>query len=316
MSERRKTDAEIEASRWIARLEADDVTLEDHKRFRAWLDAAPENRPAYQAVSGSYDKLDGLKLLYPKLSVSLPPRRLSRRALMLGAGGIAVLGGAGAVLWTLAPATSFAATYETPIGGRDEAALPDGSEIALNADTRVRAAFTEAARIVHLERGEALFTVAGDARPFEVRTPFGAIVAEGTVFLVKLLSASARVTILAGSVSGAAPGGASRRAGANRELIFSSAGVAQGDLDASGAVRRLAWRDHMLAFDGETLAEAALDVQRQTDVRFRFARPAIGDLRVGGYINARDAEAFAALVRTNLGLSVRRQSDGAYLIGD
>lgn len=316
MSERRLSDAEREASRWIARLEASDVTLEDHKRFRAWLDAASENRPAYQAVSSSYDKLDGLKLLSPKLSTTLPRRRLSRRTLVLGGGGAVAIGLVGATLWSFAPATSFAKTYETPIGGREDAALPDGTEIALNADTRLRAAYTEQARIVHLERGEALFTITSDPRPFEVRTPFGAIVAEGTVFVVKLRSASARVSILVGQVSGETPSGSGAKAAANQELILSSNGVAHHSLNAETAARRLAWREHMLAFDGETLADAALDVERQTHVRFRFAHPAIGELRVGGYIDARDARAFASLVEANLGLSVRRQDDGAFLIGD
>ncbi|MBL8544314.1 MAG: FecR domain-containing protein [Hyphomonadaceae bacterium] len=309
------TSAELEASRWIARLEAADVTLEDHQRFRAWLEAAPENRPAYQAVAASFDRLDKLKLLTPKPATSLPRPTLSRRALFVGGAGAAAVAGAGALgLWTLTPATTFAATYETPIGGRQHATLSDGSGIELNADTRLRAAFTGQARTLHLERGEALFTVAADPRPFIVRTRFGALTAQGTVFLVKLTGAAARVSVLAGHVTGEHAASASGQASVHQELVLSAHGVAQHNLSAERTSQRLAWRTHMLAFDGETLAEAAADVEAQTGIRFRFADPAIAALRVGGYIDARDARAFITLLETNLGLSARRQGDGSILL--
>lgn len=316
MSERRLTDAELEASRWIARLEASDVTLEDHQRFRAWLDAAPDNRSAHEAVSRSWDKLDALKLLPPEPATALR-RPLSRRALLVGTGSTAaVIAGAATVAWVLTPATTFAATYVTEIGGRDTATLTDGSQIDLNADTRLRVVFTGAMRTAHLERGEALFTVSEDARPFEVQTPFGGIRAQGTIFVVRLGADSARASVIEGSITGQAPRLPSADASANQELVLRRDAVTLNPVQAARAAHRLAWRDHMLAFDGDALAEAALDVERQTGVRFVFATPEVATLRVGGYIDGRDAGAFAQLIETNLGLSTRRQSDGSLMVSD
>lgn len=318
MSERRLTGAELEASRWIARLEASDVTLEDHQRFRAWLDQAPENRPAYDAVSRTWDKLDSLKLLSsspPAAARSGAPP--SRRALLLGGAGAAVAaGGAAAVFWALTPATTFAATYETNTGGRQLAALSDGSQIELNAETRVRIAYTDEARHADLERGEALFRIVEDGRPFEVRTPFGSITAANAIVLVKVRDASVRTTIVAGRASARSSSSSPVEASANRELILSRRPLAQEAVSPERAARRLAWREHMLAFDGETLAEAAADVTRQTGVRFRFASDEVAALRVGGYIDGRDADAFVSLIETNLALSVERQSDGTFLTGE
>ncbi|MFZ2028842.1 MAG: FecR domain-containing protein [Vitreimonas sp.] len=315
MSERRLSGAELEASRWIARLEASDVTLADHQRFREWLAASPENRAAHEALSRAWDKLDGLKLLSPRPSTTPQRPPLSRRALLLGAGGaLAIAGSATVAFWALMPATTFAATYQTAIGGREEATLQDGSRIALNADTRVRATFTARSRTVHLERGEALFTVTADARPFEVQTPFGSLIAEGTVFLVKLGATSVRASVIEGHVTALASRNASKQAGANEELTLSHEAVTQSAMPAESAARRLAWRDHMLAFDGETLAEAAGDVERQTGVRFEFASNEIAQRRIGGYIDARDAGAFISLVESNLSLSAQRQANGAVLI--
>lgn len=318
MRERRLTDAELEASRWIARLEASDVTLEDHQRFRQWLAESEENRIAHEALSRTWDRLDALKLLSPKPSLDHRRTAPSRRALLLGVGSAAAVAGSASIaFWTLTPAITFAATYETPIGGREEAALQDGSQIALNADTRIRAAFTERARIVHLDRGEALFTVSPDRRPFEVRTPFGSIVTEATMFLVKLGPDFARASVLAGQVRGQSDAkriSERQVAAADQELVLSSHAINLNDLAPDGVANRLAWRNHMLAFDGETLAEAASDVGRQTGARFVFADADIATLRIGGYINAHDLEAFIALLESNLALNCSRDPDGAIVI--
>lgn len=316
MSERRLTDAELEASRWIARLEASDVTLEDHQRFRAWLDAAPENRAAHEAVSRSWDKLDGLKLLGPEVasdvSAALAKSPSRRRLLLAGGAGAGIVAASAIGLWIATPATTFAATYNTPVGGRERATLQDGSEIELNALTSVAAAYTERARIVTLQRGEALFTVVTDQRPFRINTEFGPInAASPGAYLVKALDGVVRVSVISGSIETRS---VDSPLVAGNEARLHNGGARLEPLPSENAARRLAWRDHMLAFDGETLAEAAADVEAQTGVRFRFASAAIADLRVGGYIDGRDAEAFLTLVEANLGLSAQRAEDGSVLL--
>ena len=60
----------------------------------------------------------------------------------------------------------------------------------------------------------------------------------------------------------------------------------------------------MLAFDGETLNEAIAEVSRQTGWRFELADPALGEMRVGGYVAA-DPEAFIDLMSSSLDLEAR-----------
>jgi transmembrane sensor len=315
MERRQATDAEREASHWIARLEAADVTLEDHQRFRAWLNAVPENRAAHEAVSRSWDQLDALKLL-PSQSFATPNRPLSRRALLFGAGGAAAIASAALLVWGLTPQTTFAATYTTQIGGRETATLADGSQIELNADTSLRVSFTKEMRSAHLDRGEALFTITDDGRPFEVQTPFGNVRARGTIFLIRIGVNAARASVLEGSVSGHSSDSAPGQASANQELVLTRNTVASRPIEVGSAAQRLAWRNHMLAFDGDTLAEAALDVERQTGIRFTFATADVAALRVGGYIDGRDANSFARLIETNLRLPVRRESERAFIVGE
>jgi transmembrane sensor len=64
----------------------------------------------------------------------------------------------------------------------------------------------------------------------------------------------------------------------------------------------------MLAFDGETLNEAIAEVSRQTGWRFELADPSLGELRVGGYVQA-DPEAFIALLSSSLDLEARREGE-------
>jgi transmembrane sensor len=302
---------EREAARWIARLEASDVTLDDHRRFRRWLAGPPENRTAYEALARTWDKLDALRYLDVANDLPEAPARSRRWLITAGAGGALAAAGA-AALFVLRPGSSEAAVFETPVGGRQTVTLDDASTVDLNAATRIAVEYAADERRVTMERGEALFDVRPDpARPFRVITPFGDIRVIGTSFSLKLMPDGARATVLRGEVEAAARrGSATATAHANEEIALSAEAVSATALNSEASERRLAWRDGMLSFDGETLREAALDVERQTGVRFVFAEPSIGDLRVGGYIDARDADAFIALLQNNLRLTAERVGDG------
>jgi transmembrane sensor len=64
----------------------------------------------------------------------------------------------------------------------------------------------------------------------------------------------------------------------------------------------------VLAFDGETLNEAIAHVSRPAGWTFEFAEPALGEMRVGGYVHA-DAEAFIELMLPSLELEAHRVGD-------
>jgi ferric-dicitrate binding protein FerR (iron transport regulator) len=48
---------EREASDWFARLNADDVTAEDHAQFEVWVAAHPCNAKAYAELLGTWNEL-------------------------------------------------------------------------------------------------------------------------------------------------------------------------------------------------------------------------------------------------------------------
>jgi transmembrane sensor len=308
------TDAEREASRWLVRLESPDVSLDDHRRFRAWLGASEANRAAYAAVSGTWDKLDALTELKPASAA-----RPARRDLLFWTAGAA----AAAAVATIAIVPRFGVDrwqiHETGIGERRTITLADGSTAELNADSRIRVRYSDDARRIILERGEALFDVRADAaRPFAVETTFGAVRVRGTSFIVRVTQAEMRTTVIGGIVEGLPRRGAADDTpltiGANQELHITTDAARRLDLAQQTVERRLAWRDGMLAFDGETLREAVAEVERQTGVHFTFADPTLGDLRIGGYISATDADAFIRLLESNVGIRTRRTSPNNILL--
>jgi transmembrane sensor len=314
-------DPETQASRWLVRLESPDVSREDHRRFAEWMNASHEHRLAFEAVSATWDRLDGLR----RLPSAPGPVRARRNTFFAGAA-LAVAIGA-ALLMTLAPWRSHEA-YATAIGEHRTITFADGSTAELNAGTRLHVVFSRSSRRVTLDDGEALFDVRPDAkRPFVVETRFGNMRVRGTSFVVRLMSQEARTTVIRGQVEcDSAPAGlfasillapfaaAARSmvaATTNDEIDLSRSGIERRPLQAPMVLRRLAWREGMLSFDGERLVDAAGAVARQTGVRFSFANAQVEDIRVGGYIGAKDVSGFVRLVEMNLHLDAERLPDGA-----
>ncbi|MDX2275614.1 MAG: FecR domain-containing protein [Hyphomonadaceae bacterium] len=196
--------------------------------------------------------------------------------------------------------------------------LGDGSTITLSGAGEASIAISDSERRVELTRGYALFDVTRDeARPFLVHTPEGDIRVLGTEFVVRISANEVRTTVLRGSVSGVAERGGilsglqpaqTVTAQANEEIVLRDERAELIPIAAEAIPRRLAWRDNMLAFDGETLDEAIAEVSRQTGWTFELADPELGAMRVGGYVPA-DPEAFIELMSSSLNLEARREPD-------
>lgn len=91
---------------------------------------------------------------------------------------------------------------ETDIQKTRALRLEDGSRIVLDRNSRLRVAFSAAARDVELLEGQAHFEVAKDPhRPFRVRTASAEIIAVGTMFDVANLPTETTVTLIEGRVN-------------------------------------------------------------------------------------------------------------------
>jgi transmembrane sensor len=66
--------------------------------------------------------------------------------------------------------------------------------------------------------------------------------------------------------------------------------------------RALAWREGRIAFEGETLAQAVVELQRYSDTRIVIDDPSVANEEITGLFQANNAVGFAQTVATSFGL--------------
>ncbi len=164
-----------------------EATPEEQQRIGEWLEADPvENGKQYKTARFIYEG----SIIYGRpaiLAKFFSWRMIGRYAAGIAAAAALVLGtGYFAQQRTYDSLSGQLAVLETPAGQRARMVLPDGSQVWLNADTRMEypAVFAKGERRVKLS-GEALFEVAHDkACPFIVETFASEVEVLGTRFNV------------------------------------------------------------------------------------------------------------------------------------
>ncbi len=241
-----------------------------------------------------------------------------RRYLPIAAAGVLMM--AAVLAFMLMTAPDYEATYRTAIGEQLHIRLPDDSMLRLNTDSAVTVRYTDKARRVNLERGEAWFDVTpAPARPFSVDAGSGTVRAVGTEFNVWLENQLVEVTVGEGIVEVRAND--AEGFAATAELLNEGQTLAY--KDALGPVetaapdeiaRQRAWRQGFLDFDGHTLAEIVEEAGRYTSMRITIADPELEALTLNAYIRAGDDEKLIELIESNAGLAVQRVGADEILI--
>lgn len=208
--------------------------------------------------------------------------------------------------------------YMTGLGEVLRVPLADGSVMTLNSGTEARVSYREKERRVTLIKGEILVDVAKDAsRPFMVKTGETDVVAVGTSFSVRKKTDEAfEVLVNEGIVDirQSQPGLKPLRVRANHAVVASRGSeVSVRSLDEEVVHRRLAWREGLIFFEGDSLADAAIEFSRYSDVRILIEDPQVAERRVVGVYSSADPEGFAKAVADSLGLKAETAPEGVYL---
>lgn len=300
---------EQQAALWLARRENGACRTGDQAAFEAWLAASPTHKVTYWRLEQAWKRIDGplsepsVTTPLERLTQSVPSRRRVAGA-AVAAGLALALGMWGGRVHLLSPRSDQAIQTET--GGRNVTALTDGSSVELNAETRVRTRIGDRRREVWLDKGEAYFDVAHDpSRPFVVHAGSRAITVLGTRFSVKRIGDKITVAVRAGKVR------VDGERSAARPLFLKPGEIAVSDggsilvaaQSAEKVEEALSWRTGFITFDKTTLAEAAREFNRH-NARPLVVAPELADLRVSGVFEARNAAAFARLMRDGLDLKV------------
>lgn len=245
------------------------------------------------------------------------PARGRRRALsaLLGLAGVGTAG-AWAMQWWRHAVAQFELALATPKAQVLRQALPDGSRVVLDADSRAEVAFYADRREVRLARGSAFFDVARDAeRPFVVATRLARITVLGTRFEVDSGDAHLSVAVESGRVEvrPEAPGGGAQAVvlTAGQGMRMDAGGRANLEPAPQGGVAP--WREGWLHLRGVPLGEAAQRLSRYTEAAIQVD-PRVAGLEVVARVHVADAAQWLGLLPQLLPVRVRRLGGGGWHI--
>jgi transmembrane sensor len=319
----RETSRDIDraASDWTARLDRGPLTPEGDDAFQAWLRGDPRRKGALlraRAVSLMSESAQALGPGFDPVAFEAAGRSrsagLSRRQALTWTGGVA----AAAVVAALGVGVSAAgAVISTARGEIRLAPLKDGSTVLLNTETRIRVRYSRGERRVTLLKGEAYFAVARDeARPFVVEVDGRRLSTAQAGFRVRKLEADpVDVLVNQGQVDVAIPFASSVALKSNTRLVLSGPAQPQ-PVGPEAVTRDLAWRDGKLAFEGETLGQAATAFARYSDTRIQIRDPALAREPVTGLFAANDPAGFSRAIARVFEARVEQDGDRVVLTRD
>jgi transmembrane sensor len=311
-----------EAAAWVVRLHGDDPPAPALRAaFAAWQAQSPACEVAFERELAAWETFDRARALRsaaarPDADFLAPPsapRPVSRRW-ATAAAILALAGGMG-----LADAYFSAPAYATGIGERRTVVLEDGTRVELNTDTRIVVRYHENGREVELSRGEALFDIASDQRPFVVVTKTARLYAASSVINVRLRPKATAVLVKQGAVSlRPLPAMESQSAGISRGSDFTAGTQAEVDgprvqiasVSTDEVNRVLAWRHDAIDLHGQTLGEAVAEFNRYNRRQLEVSDPSIGRLRLGGYFENHDVDGFVRALGSAFKIRAVKRDDG------
>lgn len=176
-------------------------------------------------------------------------------------------------------------TLTVPIGMDYKINLADGSEVWLNAATKLEfpLSFGKKSREIKID-GEAYIKISKDAsRPFIVHLPKSNVQVLGTEFNVNTYDEHIeKVALVEGAVSLKTPFGESKLAPGIQAMYTEGSTVKQENFDPKYV---LSWRKGLFYFNDASLAEISKVVPRWYGIKLRIDDPEINNRRFTGVIN-------------------------------
>jgi transmembrane sensor len=293
------------AAEWVVRMDGASLSASEQAEFEAWMGKDARHAGAFYRAKAAWRLAGRARALGASGPAAAPRPLWARRAVL---GGLAAAGIGGLALFLRDSDTDL----HTELGEVRNVPLADGSSVSLNTTSRVRIALEKQRRVVMLSEGEAWFQVAHDpARPFVVEAGDTRVRAVGTAFSVRRDGAELEVLVSEGVVevwrvtSEDAP--VRLEAGAHARLTAASSAVER--VSVTRIDERLAWRDGMIALEGRTLSEAAVEFNRYNRRKVEVADDALAQERLVGWFRATDVDSFVTAATIALDARAERAGD-------
>ena len=200
------------AARWFIRMQDAEIDSPERTQFEHWLMQSEMHQAEYASIADAWNGIDSVeelkKLAAAKqanqfLNQQKRSKKIKNAMAMLSVCFIFIFAGLFSFeqyqQWLAKPTMQMASeSAATQILTQK---LEDGSEITLNASTKIQVTYYRHQRHIALLQGEAIFNVTKDAdRPFIVETNTAKVKVLGTRFAVNKLSHLVRISVDHGSV--------------------------------------------------------------------------------------------------------------------
>ena len=242
-----------------------------------------------------------------KETVGAAPKR-SRRKSLTALLGVFGLGLGSTALWHLLQreALRYQTTLATLRGRMLQRSLPDGSELTLDALSRIDVDFSADVRALRLHAGAAFFAVQRDAaRPFVVHVLDVKVTVLGTRFGVEIDGGNNIAVQVESGLVRVAAHGQTTELSAGQSLRVEADNVV-----ATQVASPASWRKGELDFDNVPLGQALARVERYSPAPLR-ATPAVAQLPISGTVRVADARGWIGSLANVLPVRVHRQADGS-----
>ncbi|WP_297508497.1 FecR family protein [uncultured Caulobacter sp.] len=303
--------ARRDAAVWAARRL--DAQRRDEAAFETWKTSDPAHPGAFEQVwevSQDPALIEALKLSEQRRAA---PRRPAW-PLATVAAGLAACVLALTLAWPrLELMTVTPLLLETSPGQHRDVTLADGSRLTLDGATRLEVRLARHQREVRLDRGEAFFDVAHDARrPFTVRAPEGSARVLGTAFDLERVQGRLELSVHRGRVRLAPVGLIHRTADLT---VGQRAFAKEGRLSVIRTFDPAAddWRSGWLETEGLTLDRLVERLNRTSPKPIVIGDPALGRQRVAGRFRLDDPDALVRNLALMHGFTVRQSAEGLVL---
>lgn len=330
------------AGEWYARRQQPGWSGADERALDEWLAQDPAHRKALDGVSRTWREAERLKAMFPAAYGDLRPGAAPREAAR-AARPAAVQGHAPAAQgWSRRPAlasvfaaalfavvaagygwnrwdntASYAVDIATAPGELREIDLPDGSHVALNANSRLQVRYYPRRRETVLDQGEAFFQVAADAgKPFTVDSGGSQVRVVGTAFSVRAAPPELVVQVQQGRVE------VRSRTHPQVPVLAMGPGVGVAIDPASGRRRSLSvvpedvaqWRSGQVYFKRAPLRQVAEELSRYLGQPVEIEGTALQALPVSGLLALKEPERFLLALPSVVSVRVQRRAEGGWLI--
>lgn len=309
-----------QATEWFARLRADDCTEAARREFRNWLVSSAAHAKEYEGLQKMWADLDGLNTRLPDPSAESGigwsgVRTISHRWTWMAAAALLLLFLGGSWFYRFG---DFGPMYVTAKGEQRTVTLSDGTRVWMNTDTALTVEISPELRKVVLERGEALFDVRHDARPFDVIAGNGRIRDLGTQFNVYRGPQGVSVSVLDGTVEvsleeGARQAVSSRILSRGHAVSYDTRGVLSAVKTADENMVA-AWRDGKFVFDEAPLSEVIHQMNRYWDGDIRINDSRLEKLTLSGVFRIDDREGFLEAIGQVLPVVVEKVDDSTVVL--